>query len=103
MHGCRPDGGGSEQSSALARVSLEVGGETTLEQACQFSTGRNICEGLQPSPSSRKHVSDVGVMIQNARLITNTRKMGTKAETTVRGPRHSLERLQTLTCDHGHR
>lgn len=33
------------EQSTLGRVSLEVGAEATLEQPCQFNTGRNICEG----------------------------------------------------------
>lgn len=31
---------------ALGRVSLELGGEAALEQPCQVSTGKNICEGV---------------------------------------------------------
>lgn len=30
---------------AQERVSLEEGREATLQQSCQVSTGRNICEG----------------------------------------------------------
>lgn len=44
--GC-PDsrGGKGGVQNTMGRVSLKEGGEATLEQPSQVSTGRNICEG----------------------------------------------------------